>query len=169
MTISDIRRCLCGKLKLKEIERGRHTHYFICLKDQKIPLPTIVCVSRGVGEAPRNLVGGLSSAFGMRTSDFESMTSCNICAQTWCACLCVRMLSFCAEKSADHRSSPTEVRAVIESLELLIDNLTEYGHPRLSPQDKRLRGRLIDQCHESLHSDVLGHYAKRITACISGA
>ena len=123
MTSREIDKYFTGKLKYARDER-RHVHFFPCLDGKKLPLPTVIALTRGSGDVADRVVGGIARSLGLRENDFRTSVRCEIGA----ACVYLCQVGYCIEFcSSSLVLDPQVYRENVMAMEVSISYLLHNG------------------------------------------
>jgi hypothetical protein len=139
----EVTRFFKHKLDFAQVEYTRHTGFRPLFGGRFIGLPTLVRISRGDGDlSPRNF-GSLADALGLKERELSVSMTCRISRNTILCALAWRLL-FITYHELCHCQEPVAPGAVamLESVDLLIGEITFDGREKLSSEDIKCQERI---------------------------
>ena len=119
MKVTEVQRYLENKMKFIKKERSRHIHYTYRTIDNKLPLPTVICLPRSKKELGKNVVGSVSKSIGLKERHFKHSVSCNHSRECDLICLVTRLLTECVEN--DKTYPPKIIIPILKNILIDID------------------------------------------------
>ncbi|OYW73287.1 MAG: hypothetical protein B7Z37_22065 [Verrucomicrobia bacterium 12-59-8] len=156
MKLADLKRYLTNKkLLLAEEERKRHLHFQLVLEGGIVPLPTILCIQHGSGDANRNNLKGVAEALGLSLRELETSMGCLLSRECVLVKLAWALLGWAQSRFEDYLVSQDSKRgylAMIVSARLIVEHVKRQDALRWSATEKKaLHGILNDipgfNCH----------------------
>ena len=101
----DLDGLFCKKLKFELVNGTRHDHYQLILSGNRLPLPSLMTVSRCRELANRN-IDGLADNLGLNRRALESACQCHLGRACILLCLVAELLTRAAELADKARRDP---------------------------------------------------------------
>ncbi len=170
LSLQDLRNYLgTRKLKFELHEGGRHQQFHVRLQNRDLGLPTVLCVSRGDGEADHRNVKGVATALGMRETELLRSEGCHIGRGCVLLMLCSRLLAFICQRAMQLGGSAVAkdgLKAMAESIGLLLQEPEIQGGKPWNSDEQKALDRIKAQIEEAGRDPALAPVARQVLAAI---